>query len=209
MLPLYQMARQTANRRQYQRRPGLKEASAALGVNYSHLRRVLAGKRVSLSLVKRYQQLAVQAQPSSSMSDNPRFSTGPTETPNPSPHPAHFEPAWDNFSEAWLESVSKLGFMVVCIQFKLCPLGYEQSEFITSLGAHFASAGLGHFDSSQWQGKILHFFYADAKRLIEALEFLKSKLGEQDLLPISGIGYMDISSRIWRQFYPGADFTPT
>ena len=51
------MARQTPKRRAYIRRPELKETAATLGVGYSHLRRVISGKRESRDLLDKYQRL--------------------------------------------------------------------------------------------------------------------------------------------------------
>jgi len=53
------MASQQA-RRKLVRRPGLIEAAAALGVTFSHLRRVVIGERQSISLLKRYRALRRQ-----------------------------------------------------------------------------------------------------------------------------------------------------
>ena len=47
------MARRNRKRR-YKNRPGLTEAALALGVDYSHLRRVIAGKRPSAHLLRQY-----------------------------------------------------------------------------------------------------------------------------------------------------------
>ena len=54
------MARRNKKRR-YRNRPGLTEAALALGVDYSHLRRVIAGKRVSVRLLRRYRELSAPA----------------------------------------------------------------------------------------------------------------------------------------------------
>jgi hypothetical protein len=55
---LPQMAQQSPNKRSYVDRPGLAVAAKLLGCSYTHLRRVVAGKRSNPGLLSLYQQLS-------------------------------------------------------------------------------------------------------------------------------------------------------
>jgi len=100
-------------KRSYRRWPGLKEASKQLNVSYGHARLVRAGARVSHSLLERLQALESQpkpdrqtAAPSAINEQNPRF---PTTAPSAHPHPAPVDPADENYLDAWVQTVGKIG----------------------------------------------------------------------------------------------------
>jgi pyruvate dehydrogenase complex dehydrogenase (E1) component len=73
------------------------------------------------------------------------------------------------------------------------------------LDAELRQTGLGHFDSTDWQPKIRHFFYVDTQQLAKALEFFKSSLAQRNLIPHAGISYRDADGKVWRTFYPGIE----
>jgi len=181
----------------------LKEASAALGVNYSHLRRVLTGERASRSLIKRYRQLDRQtANPSAIREQNPRIPIGAPDTPSTPPAHGPVDPADANYLDAWVQNVvGKLGFTVVVAQMQSCLQVSEHGEIGEAIGAELSQAGLGHFDSTDWQPKTRHFFYVDARQLAKALTFVKSSLAQRNLLAFACIAYRDAD--VWRTYYPG------
>lgn len=132
-----------------------------------------------------------------------RFSTAGLD--NAGPKPSAVDPPDANLSIEWNDTLGKLGFTVVVIQMARCEKTFASTEFIESLGKEMSSVELGHHDASQWQPHIRHFFYADAKRLGEALNFLKSGLERSGLLEHSAIGHFDATEKIWRRFHPGIE----
>lgn len=121
----------------------------------------------------------------------------------PEAKPEAVDPAEANHTLEWNGLISKLGFCAVVIQMKRDPATLQAQAFCESLGDELQSAGLGHFDSSQWDPHIRHFFYAYTNYLAKALELLKRGLERKDLLEHSIIAHFDATERVWRQFHPG------
>lgn len=121
----------------------------------------------------------------------------------PAPAPAALDPADANYTGAWNETLGKLGLSVIVIQMDRCNKVFADAEFIESLGEEMNRAGLGRFDSVQYEPRIRFFFYAGTACLGEALNFLKSGLEKCGLMDLSAIGYFDATEKIWRTFHPG------
>ena len=199
---------------------GIVAAAKYLRVHRSHLWRCLTSQRTSPALLKKYSEyctasrqeelrLAVSRDPSIDMNESPRFPTFKPDRANPSA-PGPLDAAAANFSYLQGAEVGANGLTIVRLELEKCPATYEATNFILALVEDFNLAKLGYLDSSQYQSpKINHFLYAKTKRLPEALKFLRLRLELGGLLPISCVAFMDIEVKTWRQFYPGADVTPS
>lgn len=168
----------------------LRTAARILGVDPGHLCHVLKGERESQSLKRRYDELM----------KNPRFSVPDAESGPPDK--VVFDAADDNTVHEWAATIAKLGFAIVCVQVRMdgkVALDAELGEFV---GVELSQAELGHWDSTQWQPRVRHFFYTDSKRLADALGLIKSALVRRGALAHAAIAHYDVSASLWRGFYP-------
>jgi len=173
--------------------------SRALGINRSHLWRVLIGQRQSHSLLARYG--ALKQQKAKGMSEtNPRFSQGAA----PEAAAAHdpVDPAAANLSLEWFDICGKIGFTVVAVQAPYSPELFKNSGFEKALGSELTEAGLGHLDSIKWFNPIAFYFYLHTKNLAAGLQLIKSRLAAIGLLPQVKIGVADAESKTFRVYYP-------
>jgi len=117
--------------------------------------------------------------------------------------PVPFAAAKDNYSGEWNDIIAKLGFVAVILQMARCQPVFERGDFCESLGEEMQREGLGHFDSSQFEPHIRHFFYTNALEQERAFEFLKSGLERRGLLDYAAIWHFDATDKIWRNCHPG------
>lgn len=188
------MACQTAKRKKYQSRKGLLKAAEILGVDYSHLRRVVIGQRPGKSLMKRYQdfkkgKLPVQA------TEKPKYHNSPAPMP-----PSLSVAAAQNLSPEFFAVLTKLGLEVVIVRFdagKDSPI-WRHPQIEQALGAALNAAQCGHYDSTHYDtGVFYHFFHVNP--LATAMQTLKAAIEARGLLEITTIMHGESCEdlRIW------------
>jgi hypothetical protein len=190
------MARQQAKRKLVER-PGLLAAAAALGCNYSHLRRVVIGDRQSESLMARYREF--KRQPAN-------VSTKPPPKPMRVALPVDGA-ALQNMSAQFISMIQKLGFEIVLVCFRVSPAPSIYpcpNETPLKLDEALRAVKAGHFDASSFPlGYHLHWFHVKKNRLGLAIATLKSTLEEPDFLPITTIFHVQAPGEFYQWF--GAD----
>jgi len=189
------------SKRQYQRRPGLKEAAEQLQVSYGHLRLCVAGKRISSALLARYldwkskqpQQLPASNAPGKYKNSRPIKRVPP---------PIEIAAA-DNLSPEFFEVLSKLGQQIVIVRLasEIDSPVWEHTPIELNLDRALQAVQAGSFDSSYFTlGEQYHFFHVSD--LAKAMQALKSELDERGLLKISTIYHAETPDE-WVVWFPG------
>jgi len=111
------------------------------------------------------------------------------------------------FSTDGLENPARArDFVVAVVQMERCPKESDPVvmcfDFCESLDQKLRIAKLGHYDGSHWKQHIRHFFHVDEKRLVKALELLKTGLKQRALLRRSAIASFDRNKKLWRVVHP-------
>jgi hypothetical protein len=188
------MARQLTKRKLVER-PGLLAAAAALGCNYSHLRRVVIGDRQSESLLARYHEFKKQPV-------NAAKKIAPSKTLLPPP--IEFA-AMENLAPCFFSTLSSLKLEVVIVRFAVNPIPtpYPEVAIAQEIERELQSIRAGYFDASIFPlGSHWHFFHVGRAHLGKAMQKIKDFLATRELLPITMLLHAETASEL-RQWYPG------
>jgi hypothetical protein len=149
-------------------------------------------------LLERYN--ALKKSQRNPLMNGPRFETdGPADQ-----SPKHTDPALANDCIEWLETIAKLGFTCVCVQMKYSEAVILRAgpQFPEILGQELTASDLGHFDSMKQGDPFDLYFYGHTKKLPTALEFIRARLDQLNILDLSKIAFADLEGKVWRTFYP-------
>ncbi len=133
-----------------------------------------------------------------------RFSTDNVKFPPAKP--AHLDFADVNYNGDWMKSLDKIGFCCVVVQMARNNQVLQEAKFCDALDESLKDAAIGHYDSSQYQPKIRHFFYVNTDRLAQALDLVTRYLFHVALLEHSVIAHFDAADKKWRLHDHGITF---
>jgi hypothetical protein len=184
-------------------RGDLTRISRALGVNRTHLRRVLRGERKSAKLLARYKLMRSTNFEESEPAPQ-RLST------KPEIHEAR-NPALENIEPYLFGVLSKLGISVVLVQFDAKPDSpiWATTRLEMELGAQLEKAKSGLHDSSLFHPGIQsHFFHVPGDKLGNAIAILKSGIDAHGLLGITKIFHSESAKALRLHYPPTSDEPP-
>ena len=206
------MARQRA-KRNLVKRPGLLEAAAALGCNYSHLRRVVIGARPSKSLMARYRALksslpnqtatrprgAEAARRASMATPLPMKTNLPQKSAQTAPDRCA---AAENLTPVLFNILAKLGLDVLVVQFQAGPASpiWQHAGIEQVLHDELQAAQAGQYDSEVYVPGSRWFFF-HVNDLGKAMQTIKTCLAARGLLEITILLHAETAQDL-RVYYP-------
>jgi hypothetical protein len=126
---------------------------------------------------------------------NARFSTGGGAK-------GVIDPALDNTSWDWVETVAKLGLSVVAVIAPYSPELWANPGFEGQIDAELRKAKLGHLDSAKYGNPIVFYFYIPAKSQAAGLEAIRAALERRGLAGVCKLGCAELQEKIWRIYHP-------
>jgi hypothetical protein len=177
--------------------PNILNQADLLGVNRTHLWRVLTGERESPDLLHRFDLLIKASHHNSASVARPAS--------KPLPPPIELAAA-ENLAPTFFTMLQKLGFELVIVHLQVAPTPrvFPDAEEIPSyLQIKLQKIRAGQFDSSYFPiGSHYHFFHVTRSDLGRAMQALKSGLDARELLPITTLFHAETVSE-WRKWFPG------